>query len=55
MITFFQSLGAVVATIIVIVTTVLLLYLSYILAIGFLIIASVFITYHLIKTVKSEQ
>ena len=53
MTTLFQSLGIVLSLIILIVVTFATLYLSYIIGIGILIAGLVFITYQLLKTLKT--
>jgi hypothetical protein len=53
MITMFQSIGIVFSLILLVVVTLATLYLSYIVGIGLVILSLVYITYHLLKTVKS--
>ena len=51
----FSSIGLTVTVIVFIVLTVLLLYVSYILAIGAAIALVIFITYHVLKAAKKHS
>ena len=53
MTTMFQSIGIVFSLILLVVVTLATLYLSYIVGIGLVILSLVYITYNLLKTVKS--
>lgn len=50
----FQSIGIVVLLILIVVTTVAFMYISYILAIGGIVLILIFITYHIISTVRRQ-
>lgn len=51
----FQSVGIVLLGLIVVIATIALIYLSYVLAIGVIVAALIFITYHVIATVKNQE
>jgi hypothetical protein len=53
--TFFESIGIVLSLVIITITTLALLYLSYVLAIGFIIIALTYITYSFINIAKKSN
>jgi hypothetical protein len=49
----FKSIGIVVALVVFAVMTIAFMYISYILAIGFIIVTLIFITYYTLRTIKA--
>jgi glucose uptake protein GlcU len=51
----FQSIGIVLVIVIFTITTIAALYVSYVLAIGVLICALIFVVYHMLSMAKSQK